>query len=130
MSEELTFLGFLLLTVVLLIAVAITGKRALLRAHIGLVFAALASLSAAIYFALQLGKVYDLEAAGRITPIHMTVARLATACYALPFVTGLLTLRDRRYKSLHGKFALLVIGVTVLATITGALMLWKAPRIG
>ena len=129
MTEEITFLGFLLLTVALLIAVAVTGKRAQLNVHILLVFVALGSLSAAIYFALQLGKVYDLEAAGAITPIHMTMARVATASYLLPFVTGYMTFRNRRYKRLHGKFALLVIALTVAATITGALMLWMAPRI-
>lgn len=129
MNPEPTFLGFLGLTVALLIAVAITGKRGRLRAHLVLVFAALCSLALAIYFALQVGQRYDLEAAGAITPIHMTMARVATASYLLPLVTGLLTLRDRRHRRLHGRFAAVVVVLTVAATVTGALMLLMAPRI-
>jgi len=129
-SDEVAFLGLLLLTVALLIAVAITGKRAQLRAHITLVCCAVAGLASAIYFALQVGQHYDLEAAGPIPPIHMAMARIATAAYLLPVITGVMTLRRPRYKRLHGKVALLVIALTVLATVTGAIMLSMALPIG
>ncbi len=129
MSPEPVFLGFLGLTVLLLVAVAITGKRKRLRAHVVLVGAAVGSLGAAIYFALRVGQRYDLEAAGSITPIHMTMARVATASYLLPLISGMMTWRDRRYRRWHGRFAVLVIAMTVAATVTGALMLWMAPRV-
>ncbi|HPF14551.1 MAG: hypothetical protein H6830_05695 [Planctomycetes bacterium] len=129
MSHEQGFLGFLLLTVLLLVAVAWTGLRAKRRLHIPLVLLTVASLGMAIRFALKVGQHYDLKAAGAITPIHMFMARTATFAYLLPVVTGILTLRQPRHRRLHGIVARVVIVLTLLATLTGALMLWKAPRI-
>ncbi len=126
MSDQQGFLGFLLLTVALLVLVAWTGHKAKRKLHIILVVVTVLSLASSIRFALLTGRHYDLESAGIITPIHMFVARAATICYLLPVVTGVLTIRKPSYRKLHGKVALLVIAVTVLATITGAMMLWKA----
>ncbi|MCA9002739.1 MAG: hypothetical protein KDB61_12505, partial [Planctomycetes bacterium] len=78
MTAEIGFVGFLLLTVALLGGVAITGLKAKRRLHLKLVVATVISLAVAIRYALLVGEHYDLESAGAITPIHMTMARVAT----------------------------------------------------
>ncbi|MFT4649178.1 MAG: hypothetical protein ACI87O_000519 [Planctomycetota bacterium] len=129
MSAELGFLGFLILTVVLLGAVAWTGFKAQRRLHLRLVVLAVISLAMAIRYALLVGPHYDLESAGVITPIHMAVARVATVSYLLPVITGLRTLKNPSGLALHRKAAFLVIGLTLLAAVTGAIMLSLAERL-
>ncbi len=129
LSAEIGFLGFLVLTVALLVAVAWTGFKARRRIHIPLVFVAVASLAMAIRYALLVGPYYDLESAGAITPIHMVIARLATAAFVLPVFTGMRTLRNPGFRRLHRMTAFLVIVLTVLAAVTGAVMLLMADRV-
>jgi hypothetical protein len=129
LRPEAGFVGFLVLTVALLSAVAWTGLRAKRRVHVPLVVLTVASLALAIHFALELGELYDLESAGPITPIHLFVARVATVCYLLPLVSGPLTLRNPRYRKLHGRLAWLVIALTGLAAATGTWMLLAAERL-
>jgi len=117
---------FLFLTVATLVLVVITGLKARLRSHITLVVTALVFLGCAIYFAVQVGHLYDLKSAGVITPIHLTVAKLATAAYLLPLISGLMTLRDRKHKPLHFKLAVVALILTAIAAVTGTLMLWMA----
>lgn len=121
------FIGMFLVTVVLLLSVAWTGHKALRSAHLKLVVVTVLSLGVTIAFAERLGRSYDLEAAGRIYPIHLFLAKTATASYALPVVTGIATLRNLRWKRLHGKIALLVIVLTVSAAVTGTWMILQAP---
>lgn len=118
---------FLLLTIATLAAVVVTGMRARVRLHIALVATAVALLGVAIYFAEKLGALYDLEAAGAITPIHLAIAKVATASYLLPIVSGIMTLRDRRHRAMHFKLAMFVLAMTVLTAITGSWMLFVAP---
>ena len=129
MGVEFEFLGLLVLTVALLVAVAWTGFKAKRRWHLRLVALSVVSLILSIWAALRVGPYYDLDSAGIITPIHMAAARIATVSYLLPVVTGLRTLKNPANRPLHRKVAFLVIGLTVLAAITGAVMLLMADRI-
>jgi hypothetical protein len=129
MKPELGFALFFALTLICLGIVVASGLKARMRVHIPAVIGALASLGTAVYFALKLGHVYDLEAAGLITPVHLTLAKLATALYVLPLVTGVMTYLDRSKKRLHFRVAMLVLVLTVLAAVTGTWMILAAPRL-
>ena len=71
---------------------------------------------------MRIGKGYDIRSAGAITPIHLTLAKITVVAYLLPIVTGIMTLRNAKHRRLHGKLAFLVLGLSVLTTITGILM--------
>jgi hypothetical protein len=128
-SPQVLFPTFLLLTVALLGVVVYTGLRGKLAVHITFVVITVLSLAAAIWAALQLGELYDLESAGWITPVHLKIARVATYAYVLPAVSGVMTLRDRRHKKLHFKLAMLTLTLTVLAALTGTWMIFAATPI-
>lgn len=130
MSPIVGFPAFLVLTVALLGGVVATGLRRRMRLHLILVASALASLGVTIFFAEQLGELYDLASAGRITPVHLTMAKLTTVAYLLPIVTGAMTLRDRRRRPLHFKAAMAVLALTLLTTATGLWMILAAERLG
>ncbi|MDF1836292.1 MAG: hypothetical protein P1V35_00350, partial [Planctomycetota bacterium] len=102
-GAEVGFLGFLVLTVMLLSGVAWTGFKAKRRLHLRLVVLTVVSLAMAIRYALLVGPHYDLESAGVITPIHMATARIATASYLFPLITGLRTLKHPETRGLHRK---------------------------
>ena len=129
MTPDLGFPLFLVLTVLLLGGVVASGLRGRLRLHLALVASALASLGVAIWYAKQLGNLYDLESAGLVTDVHLALAKLTTAAYLLPLVTGVLTLRDRRHKPLHFKLAMTVLALTLLTTVLGLWMLLAADRL-
>jgi hypothetical protein len=129
MKPELGFTLFFALTLILLGIVVASGFKARMRVHIPAVIGALACLGTAIFFAVQLGHVYDLEAAGLITPVHLTLAKITTALYVLPLITGVMTYRDRSRKRLHFRAAMLVLVLTVLAAITGTWMILASPRL-
>lgn len=126
MSPTVGFFTFLVLTVAALGVVVVTGKRRQRRAHLSAVLVAVTLLGGAIWQALRVGELYDLEAAGAITPIHLNLARITTACYVLPAITGVLTWRNERWRRLHGRLAWTVVALTVITTITGVLMLMGA----
>lgn len=86
-------------------------------------------LALSIYYALELGHLYDTQAAGLITPIHHTMARVTTASYLLPIATGLRTIFVPSTRKLHRKVAFLVLSMTVLTAITGTIMLCLSPPI-
>ncbi len=121
------FLASLGLTLVLLALVLWTGHHAKLRAHFILVACAVVGLGVTIYFAERLGQYYDLHAAGRIYPVHLLLAKTATASYLLPLGTGLATLRNRKYKPWHRRAAFFTLALTVLAAGTGTWMVVRAP---
>ena len=100
------------------------------RKSLTLTPADLASLGVTIWFAERLGEHYDLESAGWITPVHLAVAKLTTAAYLLPIGTGVLTLRNRRHRSLHLRCALTVLALTLLTTGLGLWMILAAERDG
>jgi hypothetical protein len=129
LQEEIYFFSALLLTVGFLGGAAITGFTRRRPLHLTFVALSVAGLGAAIYFALQLGQVYDLEAAGWIAPVHLGLAKVATALYLWPAITGVLTLRDDKWRRSHRIAALTVFALTVLSTVTGAWMLLAAERI-
>lgn len=125
-GPQVLFPVFLLLTVVLLGGVLATGLKGRVRAHLTLVVITVASLGTTIYFAEQLGELYDLASAGRITPVHLFLAKAATFAYLGPALTGWMTLRDRRHKQLHLRLALLTLALTVSAAVTGTWMILVA----
>ncbi|MBM3987587.1 MAG: hypothetical protein FJ294_06480 [Planctomycetes bacterium] len=125
-APQALFPTFLLLTVALLGLVVYTGLKAKLRLHLALVVLTLLSLALAIVAALALGKLYDLESAGWITPVHLNLARIATYAYALPAATGVMTLRNRQHRKLHFRMAMFTLTLTVLAAVTGAWMIFHA----
>lgn len=126
MSATAGFLGSLALTLVALGVVFWSGLRARLRVHFPAVASAVVLLGVTIWFAEQLGREYDLEAAGTIKPVHLALAKLATAAYLMPLVTGVMTLRDRRHRRLHLAAALLTLALTVAAAVTGTWMVLAA----
>lgn len=126
---EAGFLAALLATVGFLVGAAITGRRRRIGAHVRFVLAAVAGLGVAIWFALALGELYDLEAAGDITPIHLGLARITTAVYLWPLITGPLAHKGRIPAGVHRTGAWLALVLTVAATVTGVMMLLGAERL-
>ena len=122
MSPTAGFLVFLAVTLAFLGCVVVTGRKGRRKPHVILVACAIGSLATAIYFAEQLGELYDLESAGAITPIHLFLARLTVGAYLLPIVTGMLTWYRPRWKRRHGVVAFVVLGLTVVTAVTGAAM--------
>ena len=129
MSAPAGFVLFLLLTLAFLGGAVSSGLRAKRRVHLLCVSGALACLGATITYAFGVGKLYDLASAGWITPVHMWMAKVATASYLLPLVSGLRTIFHPATRPLHRKIAFLVLTLTVLTAITGTWMLLAAPRI-
>ena len=126
MSTLTAFIAFLVLTVVLLVGVVATGLRARRRIHIPLVVLTVLSLAGTIWFAEKLGKLYDLDAAGRIKDVHLFLAKVTTAAYLLPITTGVMTVRRARFRRLHRRVAFTVLALTVVTLVTGTWMVLAA----
>ena len=126
MSPETNFILSLVATVALLVAVVATGLKARRRQHLILVACALIGLLTTIYFAEKLGEHYNLDSAGRITPVHLMLAKIATYSFVLPLVTGLITLRKPRWRRRHRWCALLTLTLTLAAAGTGYAMVQMA----
>jgi len=129
LDPTIGFLTTLGATLAFLGCAVVTGYRARRALHLTSVGGAVAMLATTIYFALELGELYDLESAGVITPIHLTMAKLNTAAYLLPVVTGIRTLRNPAGRKLHGRVAWAVLAMTVMTSTTGGLMLLWAERL-
>lgn len=129
MSPEIRFALAATVTVALLAAAVRAGFRARRRLHVSLVAAVLASLGVTILSALRMGELYDLAAAGTITPVHLTLAKLTVLAYLLPIATGLRTWRHPRTRTLHRRLAYLALGMTALAFVTGVWMMLAAERL-
>ncbi len=129
MGTEVGFLTALLATVVFLVLAAVKGHQRRIRIHVAFVGCALASLAVTIMFALRVGELYDLEAAGVITPIHLGIARVTTVVFLWPLVTGPMLMRGWVKPRLHRIGAYLALGLTIAATVTGVLMLMGAERL-
>ncbi|MAB79014.1 MAG: hypothetical protein CMJ89_06625 [Planctomycetes bacterium] len=126
MNPATGFTAFFLLTLMLLAAVAATGLRARRRWHLTFVALSFGSLGVAIYYAKQLGQVYDLESAGRITAVHLTLAKVATFSFLLPVLSGIATVRNRANIVWHRRLAWSVLSMTVLSALTGVWMILAA----
>jgi len=127
MTPTTGFFVFLAATIAFLILTVITGLRSMRKLHLSCVACSLLSLATAVWYAYDLGEVYDLEAAGWITPFHLGLAKVATVMYLLPLVTGIRTIFVPTTRRLHRNMAFLVLFMTALAAITGAWMLIAAP---
>ena len=101
----------------------------MIRAHVRFVLLAVTGLAVAIVFALRVGELYDLEAAGRITPIHLGLARFTTFLYLWPLTTGPLAHFGKVPRSVHRLGAWLALLSTLAATVTGVMMLLGAERL-
>lgn len=126
LSPVIGFPLFLFVTVALLGGVVWTGLRARRRLHLRLVAAAVVSLGFAIFFAERLGRLYDLESAGAIYPVHITIAKIATGSYLLPILTGMRTLKNPKHRKLHFWCAMAVLALTVLTAVTGTWMIFAS----
>lgn len=129
MSHPVGFVVFLVLTLACLAGAVSSGLRAMRRVHLSCVAGALGCLGMTIYHALGVGKLYDLESAGWITPVHMWMAKVATASYLLPAASGLRTIFHPPARRLHRKIAFGVLTLTVLTALTGTWMLLAAQRL-
>lgn len=123
MTPPTGFVLFLILTVVLLVGVTITGLLARRKLHLKLVACAVTSLVVTIYFAEKLGELYDLDKAGVITPIHLTLAKITTFAYLLPIATGIRLLKDPTWRPRHRAVAYTVLALTILTAATGSWMI-------
>ncbi len=129
MSPGVGFVLFLAVTLAFLGGVVATGWAAHRRAHVPLVACAVVSLGVTIWFAEQLGERYDLEAAGWITPLHLTLAKLTTVLYLAPLVLGPLVIKDPTWLPWHRRAAYLVLALTVLTAATGTWMILASERL-
>jgi len=127
-SQTIGFFLFLALTLAFLAGAVSSGLRAKRRVHLLCVAGAVACLAVSINRALAVGELYDLDAAGWITPVHLWMAKVATASYVLPVVSGVRTIYHPPTRKLHRKIAFLVLSLTVLTTITGTWMLLASTR--
>ena len=123
MDATVGFIAFFALTLAGLAATVLTGLKARVRIHIACVVTTVALLGITIFFAEQLGERYDLESAGAITPVHLALAKIATASYLLPVVSGVATLRNRRWRRVHLTLAVITLTLTVGAAGTGTAMI-------
>lgn len=123
----IAFLVSLVVTLALVATALATGRGGRRRAHVRAVAAVLVSLVVTILLAEKLGRSYDLRAAGRITPVHLTVAKLATLAFLGPIATGVRLWRDPRARPWHRRSIALALGLTVVAVVTGTWMILAAP---
>ena len=122
MTPPVGFVLFLAVTLALLGAVVATGLRGKRRPHLIFVTLSIASLLTTIYFAEKLGELYDLEAAGMITPVHLAIAKVATVSYLFPIVTGVRLWFGKGNRRLHFWSAMSVLALTVVTALTGTWM--------
>jgi len=127
LSAPTGFVLFLVLTLASLAGAVSTGLRAWRRRHLSCVAGAVTCLALTIHYALGVGERYDLPAAGWITPVHLAMAKIATASYLLPVVSGVRTIFHPPTRKLHRKIAFLVLSLTVATAITGTWMLLASP---
>lgn len=126
MTATLGFTASLISTVLVLLLVVLTGRASKRRQHLTLVAVAVVLLGITIYYAEKLGEEYDLESAGVITPIHLTMAKLTVFAYLAPVVTGIMTLRNIRMRKIHGRIAYVILALTGATFATGLAMILAA----
>jgi len=129
MTITIGFLLSLALTLVALGVTVVSGFKARRKVHLPAVATSVVLLLVTIYYAEQLGTLYDLETAGVIKPIHLFFAKLTAPAYLLPIVSGFRTLKRPSNRSLHRKLAFLILALTVISAATGAAMVFMAERL-
>ena len=129
MTASVGFTSFLILTSFCIALVVLTGVRGRRKSHFSLVACLLVLLGMTVFYAEKLGEEYNLETAGMITPIHLTLAKATVLSYLLPLISGFMTLRDIRKKALHFKLAMFVIAMTTVTFVTGLMMILSAEPI-
>jgi hypothetical protein len=129
MTPAISFFISVAIAVVLLGGVLWSGRASRRRLHIALVGLMLVALVVAVVFVERLGASYDIEAAGWITPVHMSLAHGTVIVLLLQVVLGLVTTRRPRLRRWHGRFAIFAVATMVLATVTGLWMLLAAERL-
>lgn len=127
MTVQTAFALSLVCTLALVAVALFTGKTGRRRAHVAFVVVAVVSLVITILCAERLGRAYDLKAAGTITPVHLTIAKLATLAFLGPVLTGARLWRHPAARVWHRRAILLALGLTVLAIGTGTWMILAAP---
>lgn len=127
MTPTIGFLAFLGITVFFLVLTVITGLSAMRKWHLTCVACSVLGLAMAVRYAYDLGSIYDLEAAGWITPFHLWLAKITTLLYLLPVISGVRTIFVPSTRRLHRSVAYLVLALTALSAITGAWMLMASP---
>lgn len=120
------FLVFLVVTLACLAGVVCTGYAAKRTRHVPLVVCAVASLGVTIYYAEQLGEIYDLKGTGWIYPFHLSLAKLTTLGYLLPIGLGILTTRVPVRLVWHRRAAWTILILTALTAATGSWMVLRA----
>ena len=96
------------------------------RAHLTWVSGAVIFLATTIHFAEELGKLYDLEAAGWIYPFHLLLAKVTSVAYLVVIVSGVAPLRKAARRKTHSRIAYSVLGLTVVTAVTGVWMILSA----
>ena len=129
MTPTLGFPLFLGITLLLLGCTVVTGLRAKRKRHLCFVVLSVTSLGVTIYFAEKLGELYDLESAGRITPVHLFIAKVATLAYLLPIFTGIRLWFGHGSRRVHFWIAIAVLLLTVVTAITGTWMVLASDRL-
>lgn len=129
MTPTLAFTAAFCVTLALLGVVAWSGIRAKRRVHVPAVGLTGISLGVTIWFAYRLGHTLDLASAGIITPIHLTLARIATLAILAAIVMGLVALRSPNRIRLHKRVAWIALSLVVLSAITGVAMVSMASTI-
>ena len=126
MNASVGFIVFLVITLACLTGAVVTGRAARRKLHLRIVTLTVISLVVTIYYAEQLGKLYDLESAGWIYPFHLLIAKVASASYLIVIASGYATIKNAAKRKTHAAIAYSVIGLTVLTAITGVWMLLAA----
>ena len=126
MTAATGFVLFLVITLVLLGAVVVSGKKTMRRRHLTLVVFAYIGLGLAIYYAELLGEEFDLDSAGLIYPVHLAFAKTTVYAYLLPVITGVMTIKAKCKRTTHGRVAVGVILLTVITAVTGLWMILAA----
>jgi hypothetical protein len=129
MTPGVGFVSFLVVTLAFLGGVVASGRAANRKLHFPLVAGAVLSLGVTIYYAEKLGELYNLDAAGSITPIHLMIAKITTVAYLFPLVLGPITVKKPEWLTWHRRAAYLVLALTVLAAATGMTMILLAERL-
>lgn len=129
MTPTLAFAAAFLVTLALLAVVAWSGVRAKRRVHVPAVGLTVASLGVTIFYAYRLGQALDLKSAGVITPIHLTLARIATLAIVVTIGIGLRSLFAPKTLKLHKRAAWISLSLVVLAAVTGVVMVSLADPI-
>ena len=126
MTAATGFVLYLVLTLVLLGAVVVTGKKSLRRKHLTFVVLAYVGLGLSIYYAELLGKEYNFDSVRLIYDVHMAFAKATVCAYLLPIITGIMTIKGKCTRTTHGRVAVAVILLTVVTAVTGWWMILAA----